>query len=577
MSKRATRILFLVFAAALFLVQPVLAQSPAARPVSNGNPEPEIEEVTSFSSDIVVSKDGTISVTERINYNFPEPRHGIYRDIPIRYELDNGDAVIVPIEIVSVEGGPHKIEKTRSTMRIRIGNPDKTITGMHTYTIKYIATGALRYFDEHDELYWNVTGNEWNVPFRRVTAQVYLPESVEQDSIMMKCFTGPAGSTEMDCLYHRSKGGASFAADDMLTVVVSWKPKGLVAYIEPKYPSIWTDVIIPASPWIAYALLPIAVFVFMFRRWRNQGRDPRGRGTIVVQYDPPNELTPAELGVLLDERADIKDISATIVDLAVRGYLKIKELPKKFLTSQDFEFTRLKDFGPNGKLLKHEQIVMSIMFSGRDSVTLRKLIKDHAFNKKMQAINDALYEKSVSDGYFDKNPHKVRSRYVIIGAICMFAGLMLGLAGIPIMLSGAAILLFGRAMPRKTRQGMRGYEHALGFREYIAKAEKYRLQWQEKEHMFEKFLPYAMVYGVVDKWTEAFKNINIPPPDWYEGSVLTAGHFNAVSFAGAMGGLESGLIKAVSSKPQKSSGGSGFSSGGGFSGGGFGGGGGGSW
>jgi len=537
------------------------------------------EEVTSFSSDIVVSEDGTISVTERIDYTFPEPRHGIYRDIPYRYEMDNEEVVIVPVEVISVEGAPYEIEKSKTTVRIKIGDPDKTVTGMQSYVIKYVVSGALRYFDDHDEVYWNVTGHEWQVPLRRVVAKVYLPDGVETESIKMTCYTGPVGSTENDCLYHRANSGASFAADKPLTIVVGWEPTGLVAKLLPQTPNFWLEFMQEVGWQVALAVgLPLIVFIYMYRKWRNHGRDPRGRSTLVVQYDPPDKLTPAELGVLMDESVDIKDITATIVDLAVRGYLKIVELPKKFLTNQNFKFVQLKEYRDDIRLKAHEKMVMETIFTGRDAVELRTLIKEHAFNNDRPKINKALYELSVTSGFFAKNPNTVRQKYLGVGVVVLVVGFILGFLGIPLILSGILIIGFGRAMPCKTRDGVRAYEHAKGFREYLDKAEKYRIQWQEKERIFEKFLPYAMVYGVAEKWTEAFKNINVPPPNWYEGQggAYVAGQFNAMNFVSAIGGLESGLTKAVSSKPQKSSSGSGFS-GGGSSGGGFGGGGGGSW
>ena len=553
-----------VLALVLWPLAPVMAQA--------------TEEVSSFSSDIVVGEDGSVSVTEQIDYTFVEPRHGIYRDIPFRYVMDNGEEVIVPVEIVSVEGGPYKIEKSRTTMRLRIGDPDKTVTGRKSYVIKYIATGALRYFDDHDEIYWNVTGNEWQVPLKRVSAQVHLPEGARRESINMTCYTGPAGSTENDCLYHRANSGASFAANKPLTIVVGWEPTGLVAKVEPLKPSFYSDYVEPYLAQILFSILvPLGVFIYMFRKWRNQGRDPRGRGTLMVQYEQPDELTPAEIGLLMDEQVDVKDISATIVDLAVRGYIKIVELPKKFLTGRDFEFVQLKKFVDDVRLKQHEKIVLETVFNGRDTVRLKTLVSEHAFHNDRKKINRALYEDSVTRGYFDKNPNKVRQKYLLVGAIVLIGGVLIGLFGAPLIISGLMIMGFGRAMPKKTRDGVRAYEHAQGFREYLDKAEKYRIQWQEKERIFEQFLPYAMVYGVTDHWTEAFKNIDLPPPDWYQGpaGAQMAGQFNAVNFVSAISGLESGLQRAVSSRPQKSSGGSGFS--GGSSGGGFGGGGGGSW
>ncbi|MFH1047876.1 MAG: DUF2207 domain-containing protein [Patescibacteria group bacterium] len=589
-----------------------------AQPINSD--QPEVEEVTSFSSDIVVGTDGTISVTERIDYYYPSARHGFYRDIPIRYETEDGETVIVPIEIVSVEGGPYELIKTRSTVRIKIGDSDQTVTGLHQYIIKYVATGALRQFNGQDELYWNVTGQDWEVPFGRVAAQVYLPDGVTQESIGLRCFTGPFGSTEQDCLYHRTKGGASFAADDLLTVVVGWQPQGLVTIAGPIYPSFWTDYIQPnLLSYLLAGLIPLGVFVYMFRKWRSHGRDPLGRSTTMVEYEPPDKLTPAEVGVLMDEQANIRDVSAVIVDLAVRGYLKIVELPKIFLLKQDYEFQLVRaDFAKRTELLRHEQEILSILFTeshtlqwdkliqnisvnrklkfefssvSRQSVNLSLLVKRHAFHRELSKINNQLYDLIVERGYFYVNPETVRQKYRLIGGLlaglCGFSGMemlvigdskvfLTGLIMAALAVSGIIIVIFGRAMPKKTEAGVRAFEHAKGFREYLEKAEKYRLQWQEKENVFEKYLPYAMVFGVAHKWSEAFKNIDMAPPEWYQGSAFTAGHFNAGLFLSSISGLESGLMRAVSSSPQKNSGGSGFS-GGGSSGGGFGGGGGGSW
>jgi uncharacterized membrane protein len=152
---------------------------------------------------------------------------------------------------------------------------------------------------------------------------------------------------------------------------------------------------------------------------------------------------------------------------------------------------------------------------------------------------------------------------------------ILNLFALSLIITGVIVMIFGKAMPRRTHEGVRAYQHARGFEQYLEKAEKYRLEWHEKENIFEKFLPFAMIFGVVDKWSDAFKQIDLPESEWYEGQSLTAGRLNVAGFTAAIGGLESGLARAVSAEPQKGSSGSGVS--GGFSGGGFGGGGGGSW
>lgn len=548
------------------------------------------EEIRSFASDITVAADGSILVSERIEYDFPSQRHGIYRDIPTRYEDENGGRFVIPVKVASVGYGngtavPYGIESNSYGVRVKIGDPNRTITGVHTYVIVYSARGALRYYQDHDELYWNVTGTAWQVPIRRAVATVRLPENIPGDRLALKCFTGAQGSTSQDCLSNRKGNTAEFAANDALTVVVGWPP-GLVARLEP-------EKISPlASVWPVF--IPILTLVWLIRRWWKQGRDAAGRDTLMVQYDPPDKLTPAELGVLIDEKADLHDISATIVDMAVRGYIKIREVEVKGLlsVSKDFEFELRKPFLEDAALKEHEKRVLTTIFSSSPAGTnirLQTLKNAYEFNTTLPKIKHDLYASSVANGYFPEDPDVIRGKYVGMGVLCLIIGFLAAVfvggyfepltvnvfAG-SVVVSGVFFLIFAPMMPRRTEKGTAAFEHAVGFQEYLEKAEKYRLEWQEKEKAFEFFLPYAMVFGVVAQWTKAFKDMDMKPPDWYEGSAFAAGHFNAVSFGSMMRSLDSSVGQAMSAKPQQSSGGSGFG-GGGHSGGGGGGGGGGSW
>ncbi|OIO51218.1 hypothetical protein COY93_00220 [Candidatus Uhrbacteria bacterium CG_4_10_14_0_8_um_filter_58_22] len=584
--KRSTNIrrglVGLLFGLALLLpsLQPLSAQS-----------QPEYEEVRAFHSDLTVGSDGTLTVVETIDYAFAAPRHGIFRDLPIRYELDDGEQVIVPIEVVSVDGWPYELEKSKSMVRIRIGDPDRTVTGIQRYVITYRATGAVRYFDDHDELYWNVTGNDWEVPLSRIGATVRLPDAVDGQSVTHDCFTGGVGSTERDCEIDPVGRTVSFLSDDPLTLVVGWGPKGAVAFVAPRHPEFWADYVRPNIFGFAVAIfLPVLAFAFLFGRWRKYGRDPEGAGTLVVQYDPPDKLTPAEVSTVFSERVGTRDIIVTIVDLAVRGYLKIAELPKAFLSQKDFEFTLLKPGFVKDELLKqHEVKILNVMFGSSEKVTLRQLTNRYAFDGSLPLIRQRLYGQAVADRYFSESPDKTRIKYRSVGGGLILLAVVFGfildqgwladdllngtLVAVGIALVGILVMVFGSFMPRKTSEGVRVHDHARGFREYLSTAEKYRLKWQESENVFERWLPYAMAFGVVDKWSEAFKSIALPQPGWYEGQSLSAG-FSAVVFSRSIGSLQSGLIRAVSSTPRRSSSGSGF---GGSSGGGFGGGGGGSW
>jgi uncharacterized membrane protein len=545
------------------------------------------EEITSFAADYQVREDGTVGITERIDYYFPSLRHGIFRDIPTSYVTPEGKKFTIPLKVIAVTDGagkPWKYQVTKNSVgiRIKIGDPDIEISGPQQYAIQYEAVGALRYFADHDEFYWNVTGNEWTVPLRRVSAVVHLPSSVPMTGMTLKCYTGAAGSTAQDCLYNVQGSNAHFAASEPLTVVVGFPP-GLVAKLEPPQPS-------PYVPLLPF-LIPVAAFGALVMLWRKKGRDPEGRGTLVVQYEPPEGMRPAEVGTLIDENAGLKDVSATIVDLAVRGYLKIREVEKKglLLTSKDYEFERLKDYVNDKDIREHERKVLKTFFSGTGKLCkVSDLKENHDFYEELPGIKTALYEELVHQGHFPSNPDRTRGIYIGIGAaiavlgVFLFRGqegdivltLMTNLA-IALIITGVIVMLFAKFMAQKTLKGVLAAEHAFGFQDYLAKAEKYRLEWQEKENVFEKFLPYAMAFGVAEKWSKAFESMNLKPPSWYEGGAMSRGVFNTMALNSMLGSMNSAMTTAMRSAPQSSSGGSGF--GGGSSGGGGGGGGGGSW
>lgn len=548
--------------------------------------DPSQEEIESFFSRVSVHEDGTITVNETIDYNFPQPKHGIFRDIPVRYNLD-GKVVEMPLVVESVrtpEGQPigYTTTSNSDSLRVKIGDPNVTVTGVHAYVIEYTVSGALRYFTDHDELYWNVTGNGWDVPIRKSGAQVVLPNVVDAKSITTRCFTGEVGSKAQDCLGRPQGPGASFVANGPLTVVVGWN-KGVVQTLLPREVGFFERHrgLMPFA-------LPLLVLAGLVLIWNKNGRDPAGRGTIMVQYEPPAGLTPVEVGGVVKEDVSNADVSAIIVHLAIRGYLRIAETEKKGLltTSTDYEFRRLKDYAGDQTLRPYERAVLDTLFGGNGMlVRVSEISEQHLFYKQMQPVKNMIFERLVADGYFPSDPAKIKAAYYGTGTILLvglfyfagpyaFSGTFLGNLFLAVGVSTLLVMFFAHLMPRRTPKGVATYEAALGFKDYLSTAEKYRLQWQEKEHIFETFLPYAMVFGVVAKWSKAFESMQLPKPDWYEGSSFNSGAFNSMAFYGAFSSMDRAMSSAMISRPSSSSGGSGF---GGSSGGGGGGGGGGSW
>jgi len=530
-----------------------------------------------LDSAIEIRTDGLIEVTESITVDFPFEKHGIYRDIPVVYKSASGNRVTIGLEVISVlrdgEYEDYEELKEGDNLRVKIGNAAQVIKGRHNYEIKYRVDRALRGFSDHDELYWNVTGNEWPTAPESVTATVILPEGVDHAALKAVCYTGSYGSTAQDCTatIDSKKNQLSFEGRDFMTITAGWN-KGVVKV--PTTLELWTRLLL--DNWIF--AIPIGFFLILYAIWYVKGRDPKNR-SIVPEYAPPDGFLPAELGTLYDTKVHDSDLAATIVDLAVRGYLKIIESEDKGLIGTSKSFTlKLLDKSQND-LKDYEKNILTGVFGSASERRLSELssrAKEMSTNRK--SVETILYKEMATKGYFVSNPETVRGGYVGvavflgIGATWLIGGNFPAL-WIVLVICSIMLGLFGLIMPKRTMEGQRLYEQTLGFKEYLEKAEKYRMQWQEKEHIFEKFLPYAMAFGVVDAWTNALKDV-IQPMDWYQSS---SGSWNPVMFHSGFNDFNRSLRSGLTVNPKNSAagGGSGFS--GGFSGGGFGGGGGGSW
>lgn len=551
----------------------------------------QFEKVIDFGTDIVINQDSLLVVNEQITYDFgTEQRHGIYRDIIEKYQRDSGNYYI-DINVISVTDDkgnvwPYETSSQGIYYRIKIGDADKYVTGQQVYNIKYEVKGAVNYFEDHDELYWNVTGTEWPGPIKKAQATVHLPTELEVSQLQKTCYTGVLGSRESDCQANIVDGktadffsNSELSAGEGLTIVLGW-PKGIVAVQKPV--SSPTTKLITLGLWSL--ILPVLVFIILLYLWNKKGRDPRGRGTIIPQYESPDNLPPGAMGVVLDEKTDPKDISATIVDLAVKGYLKIKQIEEKkiFSKSTDYEFTKLKEADKN--LSDYEKKIFNNIFDSGSSKKLSDL--KNKFYTHLKEIKDTLYYLVVEKNYFPFNPDKVRLSYFIVGLVLaiiggfgIFTAFFLGFTAFSILLSGAIIMIFSRFMPRRTQKGAEVLEEILGFKMFLSVTEKDRIKFhnapEKKPEQFEKFLPYAMVFGVEKEWAKQFEGIYNTPPSWYEGDFTT---FSALYLAISLSSLSQAASTAIYSHPGGGAGGgmSGFG-GGGFSGGGFGGGGGGSW
>jgi len=534
------------------------------------------ENIVHFNADIVINPDATVRVTEKITYNFGElQRHGIYRDIPVKYATNSGNKYTAQIDDIVVTNANGKkvtfvVSKEGNNKKIKIGDANKTITGTQQYNISYTVHDAITYFDDYQEFYWNVTGSEWPVSISKVTAIVTAEEISQTD-----CFVGGYGSTQKcdsigTSTEHSGKMQATFAHNSLkngqgMTIVIGM-PVGTV------YQPTTIEKILKfiKDNWVL--LTPFFVLFFMWRRWNKYGKDPSGKGTVVPYYESPDNLSPAEVGMIIDDKVHSRDISALMINLAVNGYMRIRKDDKGY-TFIKIEKTR-EDFEAEDWML-----YSSIFKNKANEVKLSSL--KNKFYKDFARIARSIGNTVVEQGYYAQKPASVRITYMIIGGALLFASFFIipffgGAAVFAIIISAIIIMAFGYFMPRRTKKGAIVREQILGLKMYMETAEKDRINFHnapEKDpERFEKLLPYAMALGVEKKWAEQFKDIYNSQPEWYEGTET----FSTVAFANSMHSLGTQTASAMTSQPASaSSGGSGFSGGG--SGGGFGGGGGGSW
>jgi uncharacterized protein (TIGR04222 family) len=597
-----TRVLRSSFAATALLV---LLAGPAT--AQSGQ-----EVIHDYTVDIRILSDGDLKITESIDYDFGTTRHhGIFRTIPTRFPYDEVNDRIYPIDDVTAQSdAPNDVDVSEegSFTKIRVGDPDVEISGRHRYTLTYRVEGALNPFPDHDELYWNAIGDEWQAPIERARVTVTAPASIQR----VTCFQGYQGSTE-PCARATSDGseasfrpGRELSPFEGLTVVVAM-PKRAVPEPHPILEERWSaERAFSANPATVTASLALLALLggAMFRMWSREGRDRRFLGSQIdqvmgtasgeeeavplgegdfeapVEFAPPEGVRPGQIGTLLDERANVIDVTATIVDLAGRGFLLIQEIPRHGLFSKDdWALIRLEKKGI--ELLPYERKLLDGLFRDGNEVKVSEL--KTTFAERLHGVERSLYEDAMREKWFRTRPDHVRTRWAGRGVLLTVVGGGLtfvlarwthwGLVGIPLILAGVALALMARWMPARTAKGTAMLRRIRGFRRVIATAETHMSRWAEEENIFTRYLPYAIVFGLTKKWAKAFADLGLEPDtsSWYVGPhPLTA-----LAFADSIDGFAVTTGGTLASTPA-SSGSSGFG-GGGFSGGGGGGGGGGSW
>ncbi|MFF0341229.1 DUF2207 domain-containing protein [Kribbella sp. NPDC004875] len=600
------------------------------------------DRVRSMAIDYTVSGDGVLHVAETIDYEFgDEDAHGIFRDLVIRepfvddrskdqkYEVSNIN-VSSPTASAEFSTATTRTNKRRDqVLRIKIGSGDKTIPGGRaTYKITYDVRGALRHFPDHSELYWDATGSSWEAPIDHLVVTVTVPHGVTR----VACNEGPPGSTDPCNAKTVQAGKAVFTQE---TDIVRGEGMTIVAGIKAGAVSNDTPIVVnppgilarygvsrPAA--IVSGLLTIAAFVIgkvVSRRRRDLRYDgvppgtvpPGGAATvpdrlrdkdIPVAFAPP-DITAAEGGLLIDNKADTTEVAATLVDLAVRGAARIE-------SEDDVRTAVLVD--PSVASAPHEKALLRGLFPKQQVGAERRLsgpaVGDTGPARAAENLVDAVRKRAEEQQWYVRMPHRVTvvesSGYgwvplgcgafmAVVGALisvivwCVKFGAPSWLGPalavvVPLLAMGNALLdvILERRRGRRTALGRALTDQVVGFRQYLETAEADQLRFEDGEDIFSKYLPWAVVLGLADRWQQVCHQLVqsgrlTATPTWYSGSTS---YYDSGWSAGSISTTAS---TTFANPPTPSTGGgtsSGFSgstSSSSSSGGGGGGGGGGSW
>ena len=587
--------------------------------------------IDQYDINMIVNEDNTFDITETITAYFKVPKHGIYRKIPLKNQVNRLDGTKstnrAKISNLNVNN-MYEFSKSSGIYNIQIGDPDKTVTGKHTYTIKYNYNIGKDPIKDYDELYYNIIGNEWDTVIGNVSFSITMPK--EFDSSKLGFSSGTKGSIDnSNVIYSVNKNTIT---GDYIGILNPGEALTIRAELPEGYFDKATNNV-TIQDYLIY-IVPIASLIISAILWFIYGRDNKVIET--VEFYPPEGFDSLEVGFLYKGAADNTDVTSLLIYLANKGYIQITETNEKtlFATSKNFKITKLKDY--DGNNINERLFLEGLFKSSSKEVTISSLY--NSFYITVNQILENINSKENKQKIFEQKASSKKKNiiimmiisYILITAVpvlnygntseLIFALLFPGIAiavilyafigtsssipkyfaiiwgalfgGFPwcfmvlpsltqdnIYLFGYLIgficliimVIFLKHISKRTPYGLEILGKIKGFKNYLETAEKDKLEAMviQNPNYFYDILPYTYVLGISDKWIKKFETITIQSPNWYVGTST----FSMVTFGTFMNTAMSSATTAMSSSPRSSSG----SSGGGSSGGGSGGGGGGSW
>lgn len=530
--------------------------------------------IEEYKIDMVVNENNSFDITEVITAKFNKSKHGIYRKIPIRNTVSRADGTKsnnkAKISNISVNN-TYKTSIEDGYKVIQIGDKNKTVKGIQTYTIKYNYNIGRDPLKDADELYFNLVGTEWDTTIKNLEFKITMPKEFDANSLGMS--RGKYGSSDNTNITYEVNGNViegkiekSLSKGEALTIRLTLPEGYFTANANPDiYP-------------IAVIIISIACVIGAYLLWRKYGRDDKVIET--VEFYPPEGYNSAEIGFMYRGMADNKAIISLLVYLADKGYLKIEETDEKvmFSKSKGYKIIKVKDYDGNNEA---ERAFFNGLFKKKDTVTHKDLY--NKFYTTIDLVRSKIQSKTNMCKIFEEVSSK-KIKWVVLMIIAIIALMVMksfieygpvggtvsaAMYGIGILCI-IALIVFSSIMKKRTDYGNEILGKIRGFKKFLENAEKDKLESlvEENPKYFYNILPYTYALGVSEKWMKQFESMAIEEPDWYVGN----GAFNIIAFNTFMNSTMKSAETSMSSSPSSSGG-----SGGGFSGGGSGGGGGGSW
>ncbi|HEX2315226.1 MAG TPA: DUF2207 domain-containing protein [Thermomonospora sp.] len=505
------------------------------------------------SDDLVLTlgPDGVARARETIVYQFAGSRSFERSFLTRERDSDTRDRVykVENLRATSPDGGPMQVTSSTDGDRtiVKVSGPAE-LRGRRTVLLEYEVRGAVTPLGQYEELRWPAIGG-WKVPVDSAKATVGGPAMVVRQ---INCFAGPPrsaiGCTQFFTNHTHTQGMFAQQAmhpGDFLTVVVSYPDgttRGVPLYEQRRTLATAFSVnAITTSALVALLVLLLGGFGVLYLL---RGRDARAVGRHAAEGDrpavegaefaPPDGVRPGQIGTLIDEQADVIDVTATIVDLAVRAYLLIEEEDRAVTGRTDWTLRRLRR--PADDLLPYERLLLEALFENgeggqRETIKLSEL--DGAFAARLARVRSAMYDDVVKQGWFARRPDTVRSRWSTAGIVLAVLGVAgtvalavftdLALVGLAVIIGGAALAVGGQYMPAKTARGATVLAHTIGFQNHLAQGEAPEgVEGPQRIALFSRYLPYAVVFDLVGKWAKTVEDAGVQAEGadnlyWYEG------------------------------------------------------------